>query len=237
MTLAKRALNESDIDKAGEMLNEVIAKLGRVSLHDEFALDAHFQLGYLAQMYQRDLNSAYEHYGKALGPAYSAHFVRTARHLAHLDYLCGRHDQALERLHDVIIHDDAITAFTNDLAKVKDQPQWSTRIQALQDALERHKPLLSKCARLDGVRRQFDDHGRFSATERFIESYPIILAELRALRPDMRVYYDAARYAIRAGRSELAMPWIRHCHDAQPTLDARRDFLIEARADRDLQYE
>jgi len=236
MTLAKRALNESDIGKAGAMLSEAIALFGQASLHNEFSLDAHFQLGYLAHLHQRDLVSAYEHYGKALGPLYSSHYVRTTRHLAHLDYLSGRHAAALARLHDVITHDEAITAFTSDLARVYDQPSWPIRIQELVDAIARHEPLLERCARLAAVRVQFADQRRFSATERFTESYPIILAELRALRPDVRVYYDGARYAIGAGCPELAMPWIRHCYEAQPTLNARRAFLLEAMADPDLRH-
>jgi len=236
MTMAKRALNESDIGKAGAMLDEAIALFGLASRHDEFALDAHFQLGYLAHKHQRDLSSAYEHYGKALGPIYSAHYVRTTRHLAHLDYLSGHYAAALARLRDVIAHDDAITAFTTDLARVNDQPSWPGRIQGLADALARHEPLLERCARLAAVRRQFADQRRFSGTERFTESYPTIAGELRALRPDVRVYYDGARYAIRADHPELATPWIRHCYETQPTLNARRAFLLEAMADTDLRY-
>jgi tetratricopeptide (TPR) repeat protein len=235
MNLVKRALNESDVGKAGAMLDEAIALFDRVSLHADFALDAHFQLGYLAHLYQRDLDSAYEHYGKALGQLYSSHYVRTARHLAHLDYLSGRHTTALSRLHDVITHDHAITAFTSDLARVNDQP-WPDCIQGLENALARHKPLLQHCARLGAVRRLFDDRRRFSATERFKESYFIIQTELRALRPDVRIYYDGARYAVRAGHSELATPWIRHCCDAQPTLNARRAFLLDAMTDHDLRH-
>jgi tetratricopeptide (TPR) repeat protein len=235
MTLAKRALNEGDLGKAGAMISEAIVLFGRACLHDEFALDAHFQLGYLAHIHQGDLSSAYEHYGKALGPVYSSHYVRTTRHLAHLDYLSGRHAKALARLHDVITHDDAIAGFITNLASVNDQP-WPDCIQGLEDALARHKPLLERCAHLAAAYRQFDDKRRFSATERFKDSYPTIQEELRALRPDLRVYSDGARYAIRSGHSELALPWIKHCHDSQPTLNARRAFLLEAMADPDFRY-
>ena len=99
MTLTKRALNEINPGKARAMLNEAIALFGQASVHAEFALEAHFQLGYLAHLHQRDIGSAYGHYEKALGPSYSPHFVRTSRHLAHLDYLTGRHAVALARVH------------------------------------------------------------------------------------------------------------------------------------------
>ena len=120
---------------------------------------------------------------------------------------------------------------------MKDQP-WDDDacIRALESALARHQQLLEGCSRLADVRRQFADQRRFSATERFLESYSLVQAELRVLRPDWRVYYDGARYAVNAGRAELALPWIRLCHDAQPTLNARRVFLLEAMADRDLRY-
>jgi len=237
MTLARRALNESDVAKAGAMLNEAIVLFGRASLHADFALVAHFQLGYLEQQHRRNINAAYEHYGRALGPVYSPHFVRTTRHLAHLDYLTGGYADALARMQSLIDHDDAITAFARDLQIAKKQP-WNNDacILALEDALTRHKPLLEQCPRLSDVRRQFDDQRRFSATERFLESYSLIRKELHALRPDMRVYYDAARYAIRAGQSALALPWLKHCIDAQPTLNARRAFLLEAMADEDLRH-
>jgi len=237
MTLTKRALNESNIAKAGAMLNEAIALFSRASLHADFALESHFQLGYLEQQHRRNINAAYEHYGKALGPAYSPHFVRTIRHLAHLDYLTDRPAEALARLQVLIAHDDAITAFARDLEIANEQP-WDNDacILALEGALARHKPLLEHCARLSSVQRQFDDQRRFSATERFMESYSLIMQELHVLRPDLRVYYDTARYAIKAGQSALALPWIKHCHDAQPTVNARRAFLLEAMTDEDLRH-
>jgi tetratricopeptide (TPR) repeat protein len=237
MTLTRRALNENNIAKAGAMLNEAIALFGRASLHTDFALEAHFQLGYLEQQHRRNINAAYAHYGKALGPAYSSHFVRTSRHIAHLDYLTGHHAEAVARMQSLIDHDEAITAFARDLQIANNQP-WDNDacILALEGALARHKPLLEQCPRLSDVRRQFDDQRRFSATERFLESYSLIMQELHALRPDMRVYYDAARYAIGAGQSSLAVPWLKHCHDAQPTLNARRAFLLEAMADEDLRH-
>ncbi len=235
MALTKRALNESNLGKARAMLNEAIALFGQASAHPEFALEANFQLGYLAERHHRDIGSAYAHYEKALGPSYSAHYVRTMRHLAHLDYLGEQHDKALARLHDLIAHDDSITAFARDLAIVKDLP-WDDNacIDGLERALERHEPLLKLCNRMSDVRRQFHDRRRFSATEHFLESYPLIEAEIRLLRPDWRVYYDGARYAVNAGRAELALPWIKHCYNAQPTLNARRFFLIEAIAEEDL---
>ena len=70
-----------------------------------------------------------------------------------------------------------------------------------------------------------------------MESYPLIQEELRALRPEMRVYYDADRYGMGVGQSELALPWIKHCHDAQPTLIARPAFLAEAMREPDFQHE
>jgi tetratricopeptide (TPR) repeat protein len=233
LTLVKRALNDSDMGKAGAMLDEAIALLNQASLHSEFALEAHFQLGYLAQMHQHDLSSAYEHYEKALGQVYSAHYVRAARHLAHLDYSNGCYAQAFARLHDVTQHDRAIMAFTSDLAKVHAQG-WPDCIQGLENALDDHTTLLEQCSQLANVRKQFADQRRFSATERFKDSYSVIVTELRTLRPDVRVYYDAARYAIKAGHSDFALPWIRRCHDSQPTLNARRAFLLEAMADPDL---
>src|SRR5205085_543762 len=138
MDLTKRALNESNLGKARAMLDEAIALFNLASVHPEFALAAHFQLGYLAQMHQHDIDSAYMHYEKALGPGYSSHYVRTTRHLAHLDYLCERPDKALARLQDLIAHDDSITAFARDLATVKDQP-WDNNacIDGLEQALER----------------------------------------------------------------------------------------------------
>lgn len=98
MNLTKRALNESNIAKAGAMLNEAIVLFGRASLHADFALEAHFHLGYLEQQHRRNINAAYEHYNEALGPVYSPHFVRTSRHIAHLDYLTGRLTEALARM-------------------------------------------------------------------------------------------------------------------------------------------
>ena len=235
MKLTQRALNESIAPKAGAMLDEAIAVFGRACLHTQFAPEAHFQLGYLAQQHRHDVDSAYEHYEKALGPSYSPHFVRTSRHLAHLDYLTGRYDRALERLQDLVDHDDAIMGFAHDLQSAS-QLGWEDDacIRGLEGALKRNAPLLQRCARLSHVRGQFDNHRRFSATEGFLESYPVLKKELLALRPDGRVYYDAARYAIKAGRSSLAVPWLKRCHDAQTTLNARRAFLIEAMADEDL---
>jgi hypothetical protein len=234
MALTKRALNESNLGKARAMLDEAMALFNLASGHPEFALAAHFQLGYLAQIYQRDIGSAYMHYEKAVGPSYSSHYVRTTRHLAHLDYLCERPEKALARLQDLIAHDDSITAFARDLATVKDQP-WDDNacIDGLEQALEHHEPLLRLCNRLSDVRRQFQGQRRFSATERFMESYPLIETEMRLLRPDWRVYYDGARYAANAGCAELALPWIKHYYDAQPTLNARRVFLLEAMTNED----
>jgi len=238
MTRTKGALNESNPSKASAMLDEAIILFGRASRHVDFALQAHFQLGYLAQLHQRNLESAYAHYLEALGPGYSAHFVRTTRHLAHLDYLTGRHDVALARLHDLIAHDDSIIAFARDLATVNDMPRddYYACIRGLERTLDRHEPLLRHCSRLSGVRRQFQDQLHFSATERFLDSYSLIVAELRLLRPDWRVYYDGARYAVNAGRADLALPWIKHCYDAQLTLSARRFFLLEAMTDEDLRH-
>lgn len=199
MALTKRALNESNVAKAGAMLDEAVTLFRRASRHPDFELEAHFQLGYLAQQHGRNIEAAYEHYGKALGPGYSSHFVRTARHLAHLDYLTGHHAEALVRMQELIAHDDAISAFARDLQMANDQG-WENNacILALKDALESHDPLLAQCTRLSDVHRRFDDERRFSATERFMESYSVIMEELRALRPEVRVYYDAARYAIGA---------------------------------------
>jgi tetratricopeptide (TPR) repeat protein len=234
IALTKRALNESNLGKARAMLDEAIALFNQASVHPEFTLAAHFQLGYLIQMHQRDMDSAYTHYEKALGPTYSSHYVRTTRHLAHLDYLCERPDKGLARLQDLIAHDDSITAFARDLATVKDQP-WDDNacIDGLEQALEHHEPLLSLCNRLSDVRRQFQGQRRFSATERFMESYPLIETEMRLLRPDWRAYYDGARYAVTTGRDELALPWIKYCYDVQPTLNARRIFLLEAMTNED----
>jgi hypothetical protein len=59
--------------------------------------------------------TAYRYYKTALGPAYSAHYVRTARQLAHLDYLRGNFAEAFGRLNELISHDEAVTAFAEDL--------------------------------------------------------------------------------------------------------------------------
>ncbi|MEO5960660.1 MAG: hypothetical protein ABIR80_16225, partial [Opitutaceae bacterium] len=156
-----------------------------------------------------------------------------ARHLAHLDYLRDRHEAAFARLRDLIAHDEAITAFAADLQQVNDRP-WPGCIDDLEHAFDRHSPLLQSCRRLSELRTQFSGQRRFSATERFKESYNEITAELRQLRPDLQVYFEAARYAVRAGQGELTTPWLKHVHDSQPDLDARRAFLLEAMANKDL---
>src|SRR5205085_6319225 len=71
MTLTKRALNESNLAKAGAMLDEAVVSFRRASGYPAFALEAHFQLGYLAQQHERNIEAAYEHYNTALGPLYS----------------------------------------------------------------------------------------------------------------------------------------------------------------------
>jgi hypothetical protein len=237
MTLTKRALNESNVAKAGAMLDEAVVLFGRASDHPGFALQAHFQLGYLAQQHEGNIEAAYDHYSKSLGPDYSSHFVRTARHLAHLDYLAGHRAKALVRMQELIVHDGAISAFARDLRMANAQP-WEKNacILALKSVLEVHVPLLAQCARLSDVRGQFDDQRCFTATEGFMESHSVIMMELRALRPDVRVYFDAARYAIASGDPALAASWVKHCHDAQSTLSARRAFLFEATADEELRH-
>jgi tetratricopeptide (TPR) repeat protein len=231
----RQALNESNLAKAGAMLDEAVVLFRRASANPDFALDAHFQLGYLAQQHERNIEAAYEHYNKALGTDYSSHFVRAARHLAHLDYLTGQRTRALARMQELIAHDDAISTFAHDLQMANDQ-LWEDKacIRALKAALEAHGPLLARCARLSNVRRQFDDGRCFSATEGFRNSHSLIMEELRALRPEVRVYFDAARYAFGSVHSARVGSWIKHCYRAQPTLKARRAFLIESMADEDL---
>ncbi len=234
MTLARGALNENDRGKAGAMLDEAILLFGRAATHEEFSLDAHFQLGYLAHMQSGDIAAAYSHFEKALGPAYSPHYVRTARYLAHLDYLRGRPGAGLERLHDIIQHDETITAFSNALANVNLQP-WPNCQEVLQNTLDDFQALLGRCGHFYTVRGLFADGRRYSATQRFMESFDLIRSELHSLRPDPRVYYEAARYGIRSGVArDLALPWIRHCCAILPSMNARRAFLIESMSDPDL---
>jgi hypothetical protein len=235
MALTRKALNERNFAKAGAMLDEAVVLFRRASDHSDFALAAHFQLGYLAQQHERNIEAAYDHYNKALGAEYSSHFVRTARHLAHLDYLTGQKDRALNRMEELISHDVAISTLARDLRMANDQP-WEDKacIRALKAALEVHGPLLARCARLSDVRRQFDDERCFTATEGFQKSHALILEELQTLRPEVWVYFDAARYAIRSVHSARAASWIKHSYGAQPTLKARRAFLVEAMADDDL---
>lgn len=235
MVLTKRALNESNFAKARAMLDEAVVMFSRASGHSDFALDAHFQLGYLAQQHECNFEAAYYHYDKALGPDYSSHFVRAARHLAHLDLLTGQKTKAMQRMEELIAHDNAVSAFARDLRMANEKPwEGNACILALKNALETHAPLLARCSRISDLRRQFDDRRSFSATERFMESYPDIVKELSALRPESRVYFDAARYASGSGCIALSVSWIKHCHDAQATLGARRAFLIEAMVDEEL---
>ena len=237
MTLTKRALNERDVAKASAMLDEAVVLLGRASRHTDFATHAHFQLGYLAQQHKQDFGGAYSHYEKALGPTFSPHYVRTVRHLAHLDYLSGDANKALDRMRYLVEYDAEITAFARDLAAARELPwEQNACILALRSALESNRPLLSRCANLALVLRQFDDQRSFSATECFMESYSVIESELRSLRPDLRTYFDAARYAAACGLSALAVSWLKHCLDGQTSLAARRLFLIEALADEDLRH-
>ncbi len=60
------------------------------------------------------------------------------------------------------------------------------------------------------------------------------MKELRALRPDLQVYFEGARYAVKAGHGDRATPWLKHVHDSQPNLSARRAFLLVTMSNEDL---
>lgn len=226
ITLMQRALTEGDIGKSGPMLDEAIVLFKGASSNHNFKLQAHFQLGYLYQIHEGNLEEAAKHYSLSLGEPYSAHNIRVLRHLSHIDYLQNYYDKAFERMADVVKYMENIETLASDLAEVYPL-QWPNCIDVLEQVLIKHDSLLKRSNKLDTVKALFRDGRRFTATENFIKNYSVIRGELQNIKPDLNVLFDGARYAARMGNDKLARELLEKEYNRLTSLNARRLMLIE----------
>lgn len=227
ITLTQRALNEVNIGKSAAMLDEAMVLFQRASSNHNFELQAHFQLGYLYQIHEGNLEEAAKHYSLSLGEPYSSHNIRVLRHLSHIDYLQNHYDKAFERMADVVKYMESIETLADDLAEVYSQ-QWPNCIDALEQVLIKHDSLLKRSNKLNTVKALFRDGRKFTATENFMNNYRVIKGELQNIKPDLNVLFDGARYAAITGNGKLARLWFEKGYNCLTSLNARRMMLIEA---------
>lgn len=228
ITLTQRALNEVNIGKSAAMLDEAMILFERASKNQNFKLQSHFQLGYLYQIHEGNLEEAAKHYSLSLGEPYSAHNIRVLRHLSHIDYLQNYYDKAFERMADVVKYMENIETLGSDLAEVYSlQLQWPGCMDALEQVLNKHDSLLKRNNKLSTVKALFLDGLKHKATENFMDNYPVIKGELQNIKPDLNVLFDGARYAARMGNDKLARELLEKEYNRLTSLNARRLMLIE----------
>lgn len=233
LKLLKEAGVEPNRLKLEAMLREAKMLLEQAAEQPALALDAKVFLGSLLDSHFGDGEGARRLYEEALGQPFSKHHTRVSLLLADLEYRLGHDSHSLARLRPCIDRFFKLEQLAGELQAVRDA-DWAHKEQELVRVIKKHEGLLGHTGLSSSVLKLVEKGRTFSAAKAIDESGDMLVSELMAARPDLDIFFHAARSAARLGERQLAIEWLNAAYDRSPTTAARRLLFLEAEANRGL---